>query len=82
MDQVHGFDALYRDPAPLIRWARRTPGCTLVVLYVPGTRNEVTAREVAAALPQARVQASEAEHADIPRANGWRLLADPRAAVI
>lgn len=82
VDQVHCFDALYRDPAPLIRWARATPGFVLVVLYVPGGRNEVTAREVAAALPTARVQASEAGHADIPRANGWRLLMDPRAALI
>jgi hypothetical protein len=79
VDQVHCFDALYRDPAPLIRWARRTPGCVLVVLYVPGGRNEVTAREVAAALPGARVEASPAAHAEMPGAHGARLLVDPMA---
>ncbi|MBS7789824.1 hypothetical protein KTR66_07455 [Roseococcus sp. SDR] len=79
VDRVHAFDALYRDPAPLIRWARRTPGFALVVLFVPGGRNEVTAREVAAALPGARVEASPATHAEMPGAHGARLLADPMA---
>jgi hypothetical protein len=82
VDQVHAFDALYRDPAPLIRWARRTPGFVLVVLYVPGGRNEVTAREVAAALPTARVEVSPAAHAEMPGALGGRLLTNAAAPLI
>ena len=74
VDRVHVFDALYRDPAPLIRWARRTPGFGLVIVHTPGGRNEVTAREVAAALPSARVIVSAASHAELPRAHGGALL--------
>jgi hypothetical protein len=76
VDRVHVFDGLYRDPAPLIRWARRTPGFGLVVVYAPGGRNEVTAREVAAALPEARVIASAASHAELPRVHGGALLVE------
>ncbi|MDB5377190.1 MAG: hypothetical protein JWR00_1636 [Rubritepida sp.] len=82
VDQVFCYDALYRDPAPVIRWAKATPGSVLVVIHTPGGRNTENARRVKAEVPQARIYASEADHADIPRANGWRLLIDPMAALI
>jgi hypothetical protein len=82
VDQVFCYDALYRDPAPVIRWAKATPGSVLVILHTPGGRNAENARRVKAEVPQARIHQSEADHADIPRANGWRLLIDPNAALI
>jgi len=47
-----------------------------------GGRNEVTAREVAAALPSARVQATMTSHADMPRAHGGPLLMDMTARIL
>jgi len=82
VDEVFCYDALYRDPAPLIRWANRTPGGVLVVIHTPGGRNAENARRVKAEVPWARIHPSEADHADIPRANGWRLLIDVNAALI
>jgi hypothetical protein len=74
VDRVIAYDALYREPTALIRWARATPGASLSVVYGPGT-NERAARSVAAAFPAARLIASEVSHGDQPRFYGWRLLA-------
>lgn len=82
VDQVFCYDALYRDPAPVIRWAKSTPGSGLVVIHTPGGRNAEHARRVKGEIPWARIHQSEADHADIPRANGWRLLTTPDAALI
>jgi hypothetical protein len=82
VDQVFCYDALFRDPAPVIRWANSTPGSVLVVIHTPGGRNTENARRVKAEVPHARIHQSEADHADIPRANGWRLLITPDAALI
>lgn len=82
VDEVFCYDALYRDPAPVIRWANGTPGSVLVVIHTPGGRNAENARRVKAEVPHARIHQSEADHADIPRANGWRLLIDVNAALI
>lgn len=82
VDQVFCYDALYRDPAPVIRWAKATAGSVLVVIHTPGGRNAENARRVKAEVPWARIHQSEADHADIPRANGWRLLIDLNAALI
>ncbi|MFF5294184.1 phage tail tip lysozyme [Paractinoplanes globisporus] len=85
-DEVHAFDALYTDPGPLIEWARRhkTAGRgALRVLYRDGERTAVRSRRVATALGpptrRFRVEPTTVEHLVIPRAYGWRLLADPGA---
>lgn len=82
VDEVFCYDALFRDPAPVIRWAKATQGSVLVVIHTPGGRNAENARRVKAEVPWARIHQSEADHADIPRANGWRLLITPDAALI
>jgi hypothetical protein len=85
-DEVHAFDALYGDPAPLIAWARRRRGRADSALRVVFRAGEDTARAsgaVAAALagagPAFRVEATRVAHGEIPRRFGWRLLADAAA---
>lgn len=75
VDRVIAYDALYRDPATLIRWARATQGASLVVVFGPGT-NERNARAVASGFPSARLIASQVGHGEQPRFYGWRLLAE------
>jgi hypothetical protein len=85
-DEVHTFDALYTDPAPLIAWARRrraTGSGALRVLFRPGEPTAANSRRVAEALgpgsPSFRVEQTTVAHNDIPRTYGWRLLADSSA---
>jgi subtilisin family serine protease len=93
-DEVHTFDALYTDPAPLIAWARHriAEGTgAMRVLYRP---HEATAQQslaVAAAIhdafaaaghgrsPRWRVESTRVPHTEIPVRYGWRLLADVAA---
>ncbi len=75
VDRVIAYDALYREPSALIRWARATPGAALTVVYGPGT-NERHARAVAAGFAATRLIASPVSHGDQPRFLGWRLLAE------
>lgn len=85
-DQVHTFDALYTDPAPLVAWARRHERAgrgALRVLFRPreGTAAHSLAvhRALTGRSPRFRVEQTGVGHAEIPRAYGWRLLADPGA---
>jgi subtilisin family serine protease len=93
-DEVHTFDALYTDPAPLIAWARqRIAGGSgaLRVLYRPGEGTEHASLAVASAIrraltaagmypnPRWRVGSTRVAHNDIPARFGWRLLADVSA---
>ncbi len=90
VDEVHLFDALSRDPAPLLRWAAARRGSdpppALVVIAGPGGWAEVAARRLAAGLaresltgPHWRVLLTAAPHNDIPRLFGPALLADAAA---
>lgn len=74
IDRVILYDALYREPAALLRWARATPGASLTIVFGPGT-NERNARAVAAAFPAATLIPGAVSHGDQPRFYGWRLLA-------
>ncbi|WP_290061058.1 phage tail tip lysozyme [Amycolatopsis solani] len=83
-DEVHAFDALYTDPAPLIAWARKRKAAgtgALRVLFRPGEGTAANSLRVAAALAPGsrtfRVERTRVAHDDIPRIFGWRLLADP-----
>jgi hypothetical protein len=83
-DEVHVFDALHRDPAPLIAWAgrRRSAGTSaLRVLFRPGDATAVNSLQVAAAIGTAssrfRVEETMVSRDAIPRTYGWMLLADP-----
>ncbi|WP_439380757.1 phage tail tip lysozyme [Amycolatopsis lexingtonensis] len=85
-DEVHAFDALYTDPAPLVAWARKRKAAgtgALRVLFRPGEATAAHSLRVAAALaPETRtfrVERTRVAHDDIPRTFGWRLLADPGA---
>ena len=85
-DEVHTFDALYSDPAPLIAWARRrqgSPGSALRVLFRPGEPTAANSLRVAEAIGSAsrrfRVERTTVPHLAIPRTFGWRLLADAGA---
>lgn len=85
-DEVHTFDALYTDPAPLIAWARRRRAAgsgALRVLFRLGEATTANSLRVAAALgpgsPGFRVEQTRVAHNDIPRTYGWRLLADASA---
>lgn len=85
-DEVHSFDALYTDPAPLIAWVRRRKAAgsgALRVLFRAGEGTAANSRRVAAALgpgsPSFRVERTTVAHNDIPRTFGWRLLADASA---
>lgn len=85
-DEVHTFDALYTNPAPLIAWARKrraTRSGALRVLFRPGEPTAANSRRVAEALgpgsPSFRVEQTTVAHNDIPRTFGWRLLADASA---
>jgi uncharacterized protein DUF2272/tail lysozyme len=85
-DEVHTFDALYNDPAPLIAWVRRRRAAgtgALRVLFRPGEGTAANSLRVAAALgsgsPSFRVEQTRVPHNDIPRTFGWRLLADSSA---
>ncbi|MEU7790658.1 phage tail tip lysozyme [Amycolatopsis sp. NPDC049159] len=85
-DEVHAFDALYTDPAPLIAWARKRQAAgtgALRVLFRPGEPTAANSLKVAAALRSGsrafRVERTRVAHDDIPRTFGWRLLADPGA---
>jgi hypothetical protein len=85
-DEVHTFDALYTDPAPLIAWARKHKAAgtgALRVLFRPGEGTAAHSLRVASALapatPAFRVEQTKVAHTDIPRTFGWRLLADPAA---
>jgi len=82
-DEVHTFDALYTDPAPLIAWARKrraTGSGALRVLFRPDEPTAANSLRVATALgpggPAFRVERTRVAHNDIPRTFGWRLLAD------
>ncbi|MFC7279694.1 phage tail tip lysozyme [Paractinoplanes rhizophilus] len=86
-DEIHTFDALYEDPAPLIAWAkrRRSAGTgALRVLYRAGRHgtaamSERVRAELGGNTRTFRVERTEVEHCDIPRTYGPRLLADPAA---
>jgi hypothetical protein len=85
-DEVHTFDALYRDPGPLIAWAGRRQAAgtgALRVLFRPGEATAVNSLRVAAAIgtasPRFRVEETMVPHVAVPRTYGWRLLADPAA---
>jgi hypothetical protein len=85
-DEVHVFDALHRDPAPLIAWAGRrqsTGTGALRVLFRPGEATAVNSLRVAAAIGTAssrfRVEETMVSHDAIPRTYGWMLLADSAA---
>ena len=89
-DEVHTFDALYTDPAPLIAWARKRIAAgsgALRVIYRPGEGTAAHSRAVRAALrralraadPRFRVEQTSLAHMQIPRRFGWRLLADVAA---
>ncbi|WP_370963789.1 phage tail tip lysozyme [Amycolatopsis sp. cg9] len=85
-DEVHAFDALYTDPAPLIAWARKRKAAgtgALRVLFRPGEPTAAASLRVAAALAPGtrtfRVERTRVAHDDIARTFGWRLLADPGA---
>ena len=85
-DEVHTFDALYTDPAPLIAWSRKRRAAgsgALRVLFRPGEQTAANSLRVAAALgpgsPSFRVERTRVVHNDIPRTYGWRLLADSTA---
>lgn len=69
------YDALYREPAALLRWARAVPDGSLTIVFGPGT-NERHARAVAAAWPTTRLIQAQVPHGDQPRFYGWRLLAE------
>ena len=91
-DEVHVFDAFYQDPSPIADWARRrvASGATDTALRVLYLENGSTARRstgfapavaglVPAGDPRARrfrVEATTAQHNDIPPRFGWRLLRD------
>lgn len=89
-DEVHTFDALYTDPAPLIAWAQhriaRGSGA-LRVLYRPGEGTAQASLAVESAIQRAltgpspswRVESTRVAHMDIPPRFGWRLLADVAA---
>ncbi|MEU4065087.1 M15 family metallopeptidase [Streptomyces wedmorensis] len=86
-DEVHTFDALYGDPAPLVAWARRRiAGGTgaLRVLYRPYEPTARHSEQVAAAVrpassPRFRVEWTKVPHMRIPRLYGPLLLADAAA---
>ncbi|WP_337323623.1 phage tail tip lysozyme [Kribbella sp. CCNWLW197] len=85
-DEVHTFDALYGDPAPLIAWARRRQASgsgALRVLFRPGEPTERNSLRVAAALgtgsARFRVEQTGVSHMAIPQTYGWRVLADADA---
>jgi hypothetical protein len=86
-DEVHAFDALYSDPGPLIDWARRraaTGSGAMRVLFRGREGTAANSLRVARAVPRSprfRVQRTTVPHGAIPRAYGWRLLADPGADV-
>ena len=75
VDRVIAYDALYRSPEPLLRWARATPGASLTVAYGPGSNTE-NAQAVGRGFPAARLIRAQVAHGDIPRFYGWRLLAE------
>jgi subtilisin family serine protease len=91
-DEVHTFDALYTDPAPLIAWAQhriaRGSGA-MRVLYRPGEGTAQASTAVESAIqralgaagpsPRWRVESTRVAHMDIPPRFGWRLLADVAA---
>lgn len=92
--EVHTFDALYTEPAPLIGWARHRiaqGNSALRVLFRPGEGTAHNSLTVAAAIhraamaagaepsPRWRVESTRVPHMEIPRRFGWRLLADPAA---
>ena len=86
-DEVHEFDALYTDPAPLIAWAHRRIGSgtgALRIVYRPGEGTAANSRRVAHAVsaarsPRFRAESTTVAHGSIPPRFGWRLLADPSA---
>jgi len=86
-DEVHTFDALYSDPAPLIAWAKRriaSGAGALRVVYRPGEGTAAYSKRVAEAIASARsrsfrVEHTNVSHGDIPPRFGWHLLADPSA---
>ncbi len=94
-DEVHTFDALYTDPAPLIAWVRRriarSDGAALRVLFRDHEPTAAHSKQVRAAVRQAlaaapgttpgrfRVEATRVPHMQIPARYGWRLLADAGA---
>lgn len=75
VDRVIIYDALYREPAALLRWAQATPRASLTIVFGPGT-NERNARAMAAAWPATRLIQSTVGHGEQPRFYGWRLLAE------
>jgi hypothetical protein len=86
-DEVHTFDALYGDPAPLIAWAKRRMASgtgALRVLYRPGEGTAAYSKRVAQVIASTpsrsfRVEHTSVAHGDIPPRFGWHLLADPSA---
>lgn len=94
-DEVHTFDALYTDPAPLIGWARariaHNDGGALRILYRDHEATAIHSRTVRHALEHIlalhpatgpgrfRVEATPVPHMQIPPHFGWRLLADAGA---
>lgn len=77
VDRVILYDALYREPTVLPRWAAAVPNASLTITFAAGGGNERHARWVAARWPAARLIQSTAAHGDQPRFHGWRLLAEP-----
>ncbi|WP_200896319.1 glucosaminidase domain-containing protein [Pseudarthrobacter chlorophenolicus] len=89
-DEVHTFDALYSDPSALIAWARRRVAAgsgALRVVFRPGEPTARNSERVAKSLKALgagapfRVESTKVPHNDIPKKFGWRLLADPSAAL-
>ena len=86
-DEVHTFDALYSDPAPLIAWVRRrldSGTAALRVVYRAGEGTAAHSKRVAQAVAGARsrsfrVEPTTVSHGEIPRRFGWKLLADASA---
>ena len=84
-DEVHTFDALYADPAPLIAWARRREASgagAMRVLFRRGRgppRTAFGSTAIRRPPPRFRVEQTTVPHIAIPRTFGWRLLANPAA---
>lgn len=96
IDEAHYYDALYGDPARVLRWAAArharegggVPPGALVVVARAGSSTEDPARRLAASLarggiagPRWRVLLTAAHHNDIARLFGPPLLADAGAPI-
>ena len=96
IDEAHFHDALYGDPAPVLRWItartgaerRGAPPSALLVIARPGSGTERPARSLAAGLaragligPTRRVLFTAAPHNDVPRLFGPALLVNAAAGL-